>query len=382
MIHGDADLMVHPSGGRATADLIAGSRHVTIPGMRHHIAPGLTTRLTTLIADHAQGLPVGDTDDPAGERRARTRPVVAAVTGAGSGIGRALALELARRGADLALCDVDADGLETTRVRAAELGARVLTSVVDVSERAAVAAWARETVAHFGVVDQLYNNAGIGSGGRYVLDGDYDDLERSLAVNLWGVIHGTKEFLPHLIASGAGVLVNISSLNGVLAQPGLGPYVTAKFGVRGFTETVRAEMLTDGHPVAVTVVHPGGVKTDIATSRLEKARLAGEVIGVEDEARTAFYNDHILLTEPEDAATTILDGVAAGRPRVLIGADARIIDAFVRATPTLAVRGAVVLERLIRRSARRLAESRAGEETPLGAPVVPATAVPDGGPPP
>ncbi|MDO5627494.1 MAG: SDR family NAD(P)-dependent oxidoreductase [Mobilicoccus sp.] len=347
VIHGDADLMVHPSGGQATHEAIAGSRHVTIAGMGHHLAPGLDERLTSLIADHAHGRePAEEVTVPG----SGTRKVVAAVTGAGSGIGQALAIDLARRGADLVISDVDAASLEVTRVRAEAQGARVLATVVDVTDRSAVAAWANEAVTHFGVVDQLYNNAGIGSGGRRVLDVDYDDIERSLAVNLWGVIHGTKEFLPHLIASGDGALVNISSLNGILAQPGLGSYCAAKFGVRGFTETVRAEMLADGHPVSVSVVHPGGVRTNIASARLDAARLAGEEVAAEDEARTAFYNEHLLVMTPEEAARIILDGVEARRPRIIVGADARRVDAIVRLAPTWAVRAGVRIERAILRA--------------------------------
>lgn len=275
--------------------------------------------------------------------------VVAAITGAGSGIGRALAVELARRGADLALSDIDAGGLTTTRTQAEDTGASVHTAVADVADRAAVAAWARDVVGHFGVVHQLYNNAGVAFRGGRVLDSDDDAIEQTLQINLWGVIHGTKEFLPHLIASGAGALVNVSSLNGLLAQPGLAPYCASKFAVRGFTEAVRAEMLADGHPVFVAVVHPGGVKTNIATAALEAARRAGSTVTPEQEARTRFYSERFFRTSAPAAARIILDGVQARRPRILVGPDARFVDVATRLAPRFALRRTVTVERLMRR---------------------------------
>ena len=276
-----------------------------------------------------------------------TQPIVAAVTGAGSGIGRAVALELAAKGVRLALSDVDDSGLDTTRARAEARGAEVRTKVVDVADRAAVAAWAQDAVDHFGVVHQLYNIAGVAGGGRRLTDLTYADIERVLDINLWGVIHGTKEFLPHLIASGHGALINVSSLNGFLAQPSLAPYCASKFAVRGFTEAVRAEMLADGHPVTVTVVHPGGVKTNIATAALEHGRASGREVTAEDEERTRFYNEKLFRTTAEQAGRTIVDGVAAGRPRILIGSDAKQVDAVVRLAPVAAIRRAVAFEALM-----------------------------------
>src|ERR1700742_2075240 len=197
------------------------------------------------------------------------RDKVAVVTGSGSGIGRQLALELARRGARLALSDVDEAGLGETADQAKALGAEVFTARLDVADRQAVRDHAEAVAAHFGVVHQVYNNAGVASSGS-VLDGEWDEYTHVLGINLFGVIHGTKAFLPHLVASGDGHVVNVSSLNGIMAQPGLSAYCASKFGVRGFTETLRAEMLSGGHPVQVTVVHPGGVKTNIASAGLER----------------------------------------------------------------------------------------------------------------
>jgi NAD(P)-dependent dehydrogenase (short-subunit alcohol dehydrogenase family) len=257
---------------------------------------------------------------------------VAVVTGAGSGIGRALALGLAQRRARLALSDVDEAGLEETVAAAQDLDAEVHGERLDVADAAAVAAHADAVVARFGVVNQLYNNAGIAFS-RTVLETDLADYERVLGVNLWGVIHGTKAFLAHLIASGDGHVVNISSLNGFLAQPSMSHYCTTKFAVRGFTETLRAEMLEAGHPVRVTVVHPGGVKTRIASNAMESARALGLPVTAADEARRKLYEDKLLKMPPETAARIILDGVERDRPRVLVGNDAKAVDLLVRALP-------------------------------------------------
>ncbi|MGR7027007.1 SDR family NAD(P)-dependent oxidoreductase [Geodermatophilus sp. URMC 62] len=269
---------------------------------------------------------------------------VAVVTGAGSGIGRALAFELAKRGARLALSDVDELGLTETADRAKALGAEVHTARLDVGDRAAVLAHADAVAGHFGVVHQVYNNAGI-SGGGTVLDSEWEVYDRVLRVNLFGVIHGTKAFLPHLVASGDGHVVNISSLNGYLAQPSLSAYCTSKFGVRGFTETLRGEMLAAGHPVQVSVVHPGGVRTDIANASLRQAEELGHEVTEEQRARVRTYNEKLLRMPAEQAATIIVDGVEAGRPRILVGNDAKVIDRLVRLFPRRYPRLLVRLER-------------------------------------
>jgi NAD(P)-dependent dehydrogenase (short-subunit alcohol dehydrogenase family) len=260
---------------------------------------------------------------------------VAVVTGAGSGIGRALALGLAERGARLALSDVDAVGLAETV--ALIPGADVHDAPLDVSDRAAVTAYADTVAAHFGVVNQVYNNAGIAFS-RLIADSEYEHYDRVLGVNLWGVIHGTKAFLPHLIASGDGHVVNVSSVNGFLAQPEMSHYVTSKFAVRGFTETLRAEMLAGGHPVRVSCVHPGGIRTNIATNAVDVGRDLGLEPTAADEARRRLYNERILRMTPEKAAQIILDGVSKDRPRILVGSDAKAIDLLVRALPATSLR--------------------------------------------
>lgn len=256
---------------------------------------------------------------------------VAVVTGAGSGIGRALAVGLAERGARLAVSDVDETGLDGTVAEVKSLGAEVHAHVLDVTDRDAVGTYASAVRDHFGVVHQVYNNAGV-AGGSTVLDTDYGAYERVLNVNLWGVIHGTKEFLPHLIASGDGHVVNISSLNGIMGQASLSAYCASKFAVRGFTESLAVEMRTGGHPVKVTVVHPGGVKTNIATAAFSEAQQAG-LATPEQERRTRTYNDKLLKMPPAQAAAIILDGVHAGKSRVLVGNDARLVDLVVRLVP-------------------------------------------------
>ncbi len=270
---------------------------------------------------------------------------VAVVTGAGSGIGRALVLELARRGARVSGCDVDAEGLaETARLCPGDLH----TALVDVGDREAVHDYAQDVRGHFGVVHQLWSNAGIAFAAA-VADSTWEDYERVLRVNLDGVIHGTLAFLPHLIASGDGQVVSVSSLNGYFAQPGMSHYCTSKFAVRGFTETLRSEMLLEGQPVRVCVVHPGGVATNISEAALRRARAAGTVTAVA-EARARTYREKLLRMDPAVAAATMVDGAEKGRSRVRVGSDAVLIDRVSRLLPATAPRLAVLLERRLRRA--------------------------------
>ncbi|MFC4605676.1 SDR family NAD(P)-dependent oxidoreductase [Rhodococcus kronopolitis] len=247
---------------------------------------------------------------------------VAVVTGAGSGIGRALALNLARQGAKLALSDMDSVGLAETVRQARALGAEVKDDHLDVTQREAVFAYAEAVVAHFGKVNQVYNNAGIAYHGEFEKS-EFKDFEKVMDVDFWGVVNGTKAFLPHLIASGDGHLVNISSLFGILSMPGQSAYNSAKFAVRGFTESLRQEMLIAKHPVKVTCVHPGGIKTAIARNAI-----AGP--GEDLATFSDFFDRKLARTSPEDAARTIVNGVRKSKARVLIGADAKFLDAWVR----------------------------------------------------
>jgi len=249
---------------------------------------------------------------------------VAVVTGAGSGIGQALAIELARSGASVAISDVDTEGLKVTEDRLSAIGAKVKADRLDVTERERFLLYADEVKEYFGKVNQIYNNAGI----AYTGDVDvtaFKDIERVMDVDYWGVVNGTKAFLPHLIASGDGHVVNISSVFGLFAVPGQAAYNSAKFAVRGFTEALRQEMILAKHPVRVTTVHPGGIKTAIA-------RNATAADGVDSASLAEWFDNKMARTSPERAAQIILEAVAKDRARVLVGTDAKILDAFVRVT--------------------------------------------------
>ena len=250
----------------------------------------------------------------------------AVVTGAASGIGRALAIELAKRGANLAISDVNGTGLAETVERCEDSGGggKTRSFRLDVSDRAAVLAHADDVVAEFGKVNLVINNAGVAVAAP-VLDMSWEDMDWLMGINFWGVVHGTKAFLPHLIASGDGHLVNISSIFGMIGVPTQSAYNAAKFGVRGFTEALRQEMIIDRHPVAVSCVHPGGIRTNIARS----GRL--QVVEGSDREKMNKDFDRVARTTPEKAALTILKGVDRKKARVLIGGDAYMIDAMARA---------------------------------------------------
>ncbi|MFO7566142.1 MAG: SDR family NAD(P)-dependent oxidoreductase [Enhygromyxa sp.] len=255
---------------------------------------------------------------------------VAAITGAGSGIGRELAYQLVAAGAEVALCDVDEAGLAETAERCRVLGsARVSEQRLDVADRSAVHAWADEVAGTHGRVNLIFNNAGVAL--ACTLEGvDYDDFEWIMNINFWGVVHGTKAFLPHLRAAGEGHIVNISSVFGLIAVPGNGTYNASKFAVRGYTEALRQELELSGAPIGVTCVHPGGIKTNIArAARFDPS--AKQLVG--DEAASKANFEKLFITEAKTAAATILAGVRRNRARVLIGPDARVIDLLQRTLP-------------------------------------------------
>jgi NADP-dependent 3-hydroxy acid dehydrogenase YdfG len=249
---------------------------------------------------------------------------VVVVTGAGSGIGQALATELGRSGAKVAISDVDTEGLAVTEERLKAIGAPVKADRLDVTEREAFELYADTVKQHFGKVNQIYNNAGIAYTGDIEVT-QYKDIERVMDVDFWGVVNGTKAFLPHLIESGDGHVVNVSSLFGIFSVPGQAAYNAAKFAVRGFTEALRQEMAMAKHPVKVTTVHPGGVKTAIARNMT-----AAEGIDIKDLADT--FDKKLAGTSPEKAATIILDAVRKNKARVLVGPDAKALDLIVRLT--------------------------------------------------
>jgi NADP-dependent 3-hydroxy acid dehydrogenase YdfG len=249
---------------------------------------------------------------------------VAVVTGAGSGIGQALALELARSGAKVAISDIDTDGLAVTEQQLKAIGAPVKADRLDVTEREAFELYADAVVEHFGKVNQIYNNAGIAFAGDIEVS-QFKDIEKVMDVDFWGVVNGTKVFLPHLIASGDGHIINVSSVFGLFSVPGQAAYNAAKFAVRGFTEALRQEMLVAGHPDADTTVHPGGIKTNIV-------RNMTAVDSVDKDGLSQAFDKKLANTSPQKAARIIMDGVRKKRARVLVGPDAKALDLIVRIT--------------------------------------------------
>jgi NAD(P)-dependent dehydrogenase (short-subunit alcohol dehydrogenase family) len=244
------------------------------------------------------------------------------LTGAGSGIGRALAVELAGRRARLALSDVDEVGLAETAAACRGLGGEVRTYLLDVADRAAVFAHADEVRQDLGAVHLVVNNAGVALHGL-ISELSEEDFRWVMDIDFWGVVHGTQAFLPHLVASGNGQIANVSSVFGLIAVPKQGAYNAAKFAVRGFTEALRQEMRMAGSPVAVSCVHPGGVRTAIA----RRARAAAS----EDKAEMARTFDKLARTSPPRAARIILKGLERDRARILVGPDAWLLAGLPRA---------------------------------------------------
>lgn len=290
---------------------------------------------------------------------------VAAITGAGSGMGRSLALALAREGCHLALADRNAATLtETARLARAAAPDRigvpltVTTCVLDVADRAAMYAWADATVAAHGRVNLVFNNAGVALSST--IEGmEYADLEWIVGINFWGVVHGTKAFLPHLKAAGEGHIVNTSSVFGLFAQPGMSGYNATKYAVRGFTEALREELDLMGCGVSATCVHPGGIRTNIA----QASRIAKNMVGfmIEDEQQGKDDFEKFFITSADDAARTILAGVRRNRRRVLIGRDARAADWLARSLPAAYQALVVWQTRRMRRIAQRRARAHAVE---------------------
>jgi len=250
---------------------------------------------------------------------------VAVITGAGSGIGRSLAVECARRGAHLALCDVNDDGLADTKGQCGP--ARVFTAHVDVSDRHAMDTFRDQVVAEYGRVDLVVNNAGVAHS-QTIADTEYDDFEWIMGINFWGVVHGTKSFLPELKKNAGSALVNVSSVFGLISVPTQGTYNATKFAVRGFTEALRHE--TANSDLHVMCVHPGGIKTGIAHS----ARYYVGPDGSNDQHKAADdFVKKMARTTPDQAAKTILADLAKKKGRSLIGVDAKIISVVSRLMP-------------------------------------------------
>ena len=257
--------------------------------------------------------------------RMRLTGRTAVVTGAAGGIGRAIAVSLARRGCHLALADVDEAGLAETADLARVDGVRVSRHRVDVADRLAVAGFPNVVTAEHAGVDVLVNNAGVAVGGTFEQVSD-EDFEWLFEVNFWGVVRMTRAFLPLLRASDDGRVVNLSSVYGLIAPPEQVAYAASKFAVRGFSEALRHEL--EGSGVGVTVVHPGGVNTSIA----EKARVPAGVTEEEIARRRERYKK-LLRLPPEVAGETIVRGIEHRQARVLIGSDAKVISLIARLLP-------------------------------------------------
>jgi short-subunit dehydrogenase len=253
----------------------------------------------------------------------------AAVTGAASGIGRALALELAARGCDLALADRDEAGLQAL---AAEIGRdpqrKISIHRVDVSEPAQIQEFAAAAISAHPELNILINNAGVALLGSFA-EVEQAQMEWLININFWGVVHGTRAFLPHLSEQRAAHIVNLSSIFGIIAPPGQTAYCAAKFAVRGFSESLRHELAMANSPVKLSVVHPGGIATNIA-------RNASSGRGVDNARRTESIDrfEAIAKKSPAAAAVRIIEGIEKNQPRILIGSDARFMDLLQRFRPS------------------------------------------------
>jgi short-subunit dehydrogenase len=253
-----------------------------------------------------------------------------AVTGAASGIGRALAIELAARGADLALADRDEAGLRTVAAEIAKASPRkVSLHRVDVSDHEQIAAFAREAVTAHPSLNILINNAGVSLLGLFH-EIDQAQMEWLFNINFWGAVHATRAFLPHLASRPASHIVNVSSIFGIMAPPGQTAYSAAKFAIRGFSEALRHELQIFNSPVRLSVVHPGGIKTNI----VRNSRTGSGITDNERRAQSIERFDAIAKTSARDAALRIIKGVEKNEPRILIGSDARFMDILQRFRPT------------------------------------------------
>lgn len=253
----------------------------------------------------------------------------AAVTGAASGIGRALALALAARGGDLALADVDEAGLESAAKEVKDAHARRVTiRRVDVADLNQVEDFAKAAIADFPALNVVINNAGV------ALLGEFDEFDHAqmawvMGINFWGAVYGTRAFLSHLQRQPGAHIVNISSIFGIIAPAGQSAYCASKFAVRGFSESLRHELSTSNSRVRLSVVHPGGIATNIA----RRARAGILMRDVPSAAEIGDRFEKLARTSPEQAAQRIIRGIERNEPRILIGADARLLDLVQRLRP-------------------------------------------------
>jgi short-subunit dehydrogenase len=273
---------------------------------------------------------------------------VAAITGAASGMGRQLAVQLARHGCHLALSDVNESGLAETQVlaRQANRAIRISVRTLDVSDREAVFDWADATAREHGKVNLIFNNAGVGLSSTAEAT-KIEDFTWLMNINFWGIVHGTQAFLPHLKESRDGHIINVSSLFGLLAVPGTSAYHAAKFAVRGYTESLRQELDMMKYGVSATCVHPGGIKTAIAQNARTDESMAA--LGIDPRTSKEKFSKN-LITSAEQASATILKSVQNNKRRVLVGWDAIVLDKVQRLFPAAY---AVIVGMILRRTYNR-----------------------------
>lgn len=254
---------------------------------------------------------------------------IAAITGAASGIGQALAINLAKEGCHIAITDINTVGLKETAKQAEAFGVKVTSQTLDVADRGAMEAWAAQVNKDHGSVNIIINNAGVALSAT-VEDMAYDDFEWIMGINFWGVVYGTKAFIPYLKQADEGHVINISSVFGIISVPTQSAYNATKFGVRGFTEALRQELEISGSNISCTTIHPGGIKTNIAKS----ARVTDtDIMKIDKDAMAADF-EKIAVTTSDGAAKAIIKGLKRNKRRVLVGPDAKVIDLFQRFLPT------------------------------------------------
>jgi short-subunit dehydrogenase len=271
-------------------------------------------------------------------RNLRGKTVV--ITGAASGIGRALALKFAKKGSNLALCDRNGRDLDRVSWDVQVLGARVLHQVVDVASLAQVEKFKDAVISQFGAVDVLINNAGV-SLSETVLESEIDNIHWILSVNFFGVVHGCKVFLPELLKRKEARIVNLSSVFGLVGLPSQSAYCASKFAVKGYTESLRGELL--GSPVKVTLVHPGGVQTNIVRNGRHLYDANGQKT---NNTLIADQFESLAMTNPDHAASLIVKAVHQSKFRLLIGPDARLFDVLSRLLPSSVSRIAALIASL------------------------------------
>jgi short-subunit dehydrogenase len=274
----------------------------------------------------------------------------AAITGAASGIGRSLAIELAARGCNLALADRDGAALQTVATEIANAYSRkVTTHVFDVSDAQAIEEFGKEATSAHPTLNILINNAGVALMGTFA-EIDLSQMEWLIDINFWGVVRGTRAFLPHLSLQRSSHIVNLSSIFGIIAPPGQCSYAAAKFAVRGFSESLRHELQATKSPVRLSVVHPGGIATHIARN----SRIGSGMTDNERRAKSIERFEAVARTTPQQAARRIIKGIERDEPRILIGSDARMMDLLQRFCPATYWK---VLSRRIEKAAAKTARA-------------------------